>query len=194
MRSFPLLLLFTGIGLVCHSQQDTALVNRINAMLHFTKTKEYEKILDYTYPKLFDIVPREALVESLQENFDTDEFSIQLDSIELDPIFPVFVIRDTSYVVAKHTMLMKMMYKEPFDTANAESTQMLVNLMEIRFGKGNVRFDKINNSLNIYLKPDVVGIKAKSDSWTFVNLNEDNPLMLGMLFNAAVVEKLKEFK
>ena len=30
-------------------------------------------------------------------------------------IFPVFKINDTSYVKVKHTMLMKMKYKEPYD-------------------------------------------------------------------------------
>lgn len=164
-------------------------------MLTFTKTKQYEKLLDYTYPKLFDLVPKETLVESMRETFDSDEMSIELDSMKIDTIFPVFIIADTNYVVAKHTMLMKMKYAEPFDTANSESTQTMVSLMELKFGVGNVRFDKLNNSLNVYMKPDIVGIKPKSTNiWTFVNLNEDNPLMLGMLFNNKVIEKLKEFK
>lgn len=195
MKPFFLLFCFIGFGVVSYSQRDTALVNRINAMLNYTKTKEYEKLLDYTYPKLFDFVPKETLVQSMKESFDTDEMSIELDSMKIDTIFPVFVIGDTSYVVAKHTMLMRMKYAEPFDTANAESTQIMVGLMELKFGAGNVRFDKINNSLNVYMKPDVVGIKAKSPGlWTFVNLNEDNPMMMDMLFNKAVIEKIKEFK
>lgn len=194
MKTCVITALFLVLGFVSHSQKDTAIVNRINAMLNFTKAKEYEKLMDYTYSKLFDIAPKDVLIESMKESFDTDEFSIELDSMKIDTIFPVFIINDTSYVVAKHTMLMRMKYTEPFDTANSESTKILVSLMEPKFGAGNVRFDAINNSMNIYLKPIVVGIKEKPSSlWTFVNLNDDNPAMLEMLFSDPVRKKLKDY-
>lgn len=195
MKTNLLGFLFLAFGIVCHAQKDTSLVNRINAILKFTKAKEYDRIMDYTYSRLFDIVPKEVLIESMKESFDTDEFSIELDSMKIDTIYPIFMITDTSYVVAKHTMLMRMKYTEPFDTANTESTQMMVGLMESKFGEGNVRFDQVANSLNILLKPAIVGIKEKSSGlWTFVNLNEDNPAMLEMLFSNPVIKKLKEYQ
>jgi hypothetical protein len=195
MKTFVLEALFLVFSVGGLAQKDTAIVNRINAMLAFTKAKEYDKIMDYTYSKLFAIVPKDALVESMKESFDTDEFSIELDSMKIDTIFPVFIINDTSYVVARHTMLMRMKYTEPFDTANIASTSLMVTLMEGKYGKGNVRFDIVANSLNILLKPDIVGIKEKSSGlWTFVNLNEDNPALLAMLFSGPVRKKLKGYQ
>ena len=195
MKTCVLAALFLVFGVVGHAQKDTAIVNRINAMLAFTKAKEYDKIMDYTYSRLFAIVPKDVLIESMKESFDTDEFSIELDSMKIDTIFPIFVINDTSYVVARHSMLMRMKYTEPFDTANTASTTLMVTLMEGKFGEGNVRFDAIANSLNILLKPDIVGIKEKSSGlWTFVNLNEDNPAMLEMLFSEPVRKKLKDYQ
>ena len=44
------------------------------------------------------------------------------------------------------------------------------------------------------MTPDMVGIKDKTSKWTFVNLNEDNPEMLNMIFSKQVLDKLKEFK
>jgi hypothetical protein len=70
----------------------------------------------------------------------------------------------------------------------------MVSLMEQRFGKGKVRFDPIANSLNIFMTPDMVGIKDKTSTWTFVNLNEDNPELLNMIFSKNVLDKLKDFK
>ena len=91
-------------------------------------------------------------------------------------------------------MLMKMKYKKPHDTTDNNSKQSMVSLMEQRFGKGKVRFDPIANSLNIFMVPDMIGIKDKSSKWTFANLNEDNPEMLSMLFSKKVLDKLEEFK
>jgi hypothetical protein len=66
--------------------------------------------------------------------------------------------------------------------------------LEQRYGEGNVRFDAVANSLNIFMKPDMVGIKDKtSNIWTFANLDEDNPALIEMLFSQAVRDKLKEY-
>ena len=175
------------------AQQDTSLVNRVNQMLRLTQLKDLGKIMDYTYPKLFTIVPREELISAMKAAYETDEFTIELDSVNVVRIFPVFVIDDTSYVKVKHTMLMKMKYKEPYDTADKDSRVFMVALMEQKFGKGKVRFDPTKNSLNILMIPDMVGIKDKASDWTFANLNEDNPEMLNMLFSKKVLDKLKEF-
>ena len=177
-----------------YSQPDTSLASRLNAMLKFTQTKDIEKVMDYTYPKLFTIAPKEMLLQTMQDTYETDEYIIELDSIAVQTIYPVFNINDTSYVKVKHTMLMKMKYKEPYDTANKESNEFLINLMEEKFGKGNVRFDVKANSLNIFMVPDIVGVKPKDGLWTFANLDEDNPAMVNMLFSKQVQNKLKEFK
>jgi len=194
MKSILLWLSFLVVGIIGNAQQDTSLLNRVTEMLKLTQLKDLEKMMDYTYPKLFTIAPREALITVMKNAYETDEFTIELDSVKILTIFPVFVITDTSYVKIKHTMLMKMKYKEPYDTADKDSKELVVSLMEQKFGKGSVRFDPVANSLNIFMTPDMVGIKTKASKWTFANLNEDNPEMLNMLFSKKVLDKLKEFK
>ena len=194
MKSIFFWLLFLVFGNIGNAQQDTSLVNRVNEMLKLTQLKDLEKVMDYTYPKLFTIVPRDLLLTTMKKAYDTDEFAIELDSAKIDTIFPVFVINDTSYVKVKHSMLMKMKYKEPYDTADKASKEFMVSMMEQKFGKGNVRFDPVANSLNIFMVPDMVGIKVKNSKWTFVNLNEDNPAMMDMIFSKKVLTRLKEFK
>lgn len=194
MKKLLFVLLIAGLPIISNAQEDTSLVNRVNEMLKLTQLKDLEKVMDYTYPKLFTIVPRETLINAMKSVYETEEFTVELDSVKMHTIFPVFVINDTSYVKVKHTMLMKMMYKEPYDTTDKESKQFMVSLMQEKFGEGNVRFDPVANSLNIFMVPDMVGIKTKASIWTFANLNEDNPTMLNMLFNKQVLDKLKEYK
>ena len=194
MKTIFLALLFFGFGVISYAQQDTSLVNRVNEMLKLTQLKDIERVMDYTYPKLFTIAPKEAVIAAMKNAYDTEDFIIELDSVQILTIFPVFRINDTSYVKVKHTMLMKMKYKEPYDSTDAEGKELMVSLMEQKFGKGNVRFDPNANSLNIFMTPDMVGIKNKSSKWTFANLDTDNPQMLSMLFSKQVLDKLKEYK
>lgn len=194
MKTFFLTSLLFVVGLVAYGQQDTALVNRINQMLTLTQKKDLEKIMDYTYPKLFKIAPRELMIATLKETYDTEEFFIEIDSLRIITIFPVFVVSDTSYVKVRHTMLMRMKYKQALDTNDMEGKNMLVSILGQKYGEGNVRFDAAANSLNIFMKPDMVGIKDKtSNTWTFANLDDDNPALLEMLFSQAVRDKLKQY-
>ena len=194
MKSIFLGLSFVFFGIIVNAQQDTSLVSRVNEMLKLTQSKDIEKVMDYTYPKLFTIVPKETLITAMKSAYDTEEFTIEFDSVKIHTLFPVFVINDTSYVKVKHTMLMKMQYKEPYDTADKESREFMISLMQEKFGKGNVRFDLVANSLNIFMIPDMVGIKTKTSNWTFANLDDDNPAMLNMLFSKQVLDKLGKFK
>ena len=194
MKSIFLGLSFVFFGIIVNAQQDTSLVSRVNEMLKLTQSKDIEKVMDYTYPKLFTIAPRETLITAMKSAYDTEEFTIEFDSVKIHTLFPVFVINDTSYVKVKHTMLMKMKYKEPYDTTDKESREFMISLMQEKFGKGNVRFDPVANSLNIFMIPDMVGIKTKTSNWTFANLDDDNPAMLNMLFSKQVLDKLGKFK
>jgi hypothetical protein len=193
MKKLFLIHLFACLAIVVNAQEDTSLVNRLNAMLSVTQVKDLEKVMDYTYPKLFTIAPRSALIAAMESAFESEDFNIELDSLAILKIFPVFKINDTSYVKVKHSMLMRMKYIEPYDSTQKEEKEFMVSLMSERFGEKNVRFDPVTNSLNISMTPDMIGIKTKTAAWTFVNLEEDNPAMLNMLFNKKVINKLKEF-
>ena len=192
-RGAFLLLLVAGV-LISRSQTDTSLSGRLKIVLRLTQSKDIEKVMDYTYPKLLTIVPRSQLIEAMKNVYETDEFSTELDSISILKIYPVFTTKDGSYAKIKHTMLMKMKYKEPIDTSDKELNEMMLSAMEEGFGKGNVRFDFANNSLNVFMTPAIVAIKDQlSVNWTFVTLNEDSPELLNMLFSKEVIAKLKEF-
>jgi hypothetical protein len=194
MKTVFLAFVFFLFGICGYSQQDTTLVNRINQMLKFTQLKDLEKIMDYTYPKLFEFASKELMLATLKESFENDEFNVELDSISIVMIHPVFVVNDTSYVKVKHSMLMRMKFKEPLDTADMESKNFMVTLMGVKYGEQNVRFDAVANSLNILMKPDMIGIKDKTTNiWTFANLVDDNPAILEMLFSKAVRDKLNEY-
>lgn len=191
MKKLLLLLLVIIIGLKSFAQQDPRLLERLDSMLKVTESWNLEKILDYTYPKLFTVAPREQMLEAMQNSFESEEFTITPDSVRVHTIFPVFTTKDGQYAKIKHTMLMRMKFKEVPDSA--ESADM-VAMMEEQYGAGNVRYDKKTNTMTLYAMPDLVAIKDEfSPEWTFVNYDEESGLA-PLLFSKEVIEKLKEYK
>lgn len=185
------LLLFLFLASKGLAQTDSILKQRIDSVLIVTKEMNFEKILDFTYPKLFTIVTREQMKEALKSSFETEDFSATLDSLNLVSVLPVFTIKNGQYAKIKHTMLMRMKFKEEMDSTDSE---MMIPLMEEEFGKGNVRFDKLTNTIITFMNSEMVAIKDEfSPEWSFVNYDEESSIV-NLVFSKEVIEKLKEYK
>jgi hypothetical protein len=88
-------------------------------------------------------------------------------------------------------MLMRMKFKEKLDPADV--AEMLPE-MEEDFGKGNIRFDAVNNTMVINSNSELVAIKDEyAKEWCFVNYEAESELT-AVLFSNEVIEKLKEYK
>jgi hypothetical protein len=195
-RYFLLVLVFTTGCFGLQAQTDTALLRRLDDILRFTQLMDMEKIMDYTYPKLFTIATREQLMEVLQSSLDNEEFSTTLDSIKADTVFPEFSVLDESFSKIRHSMIMRMKFKESLDSSGIiKDRGMMTTLMQGQFGEGNVRYDQKSDAMVIRMRPYLLAIKNKEDNtWYFVNLDEENTMMMDVLFSKEVQDKLKEYK
>lgn len=179
------------INLGSNAQTDPKLMERLNLVLKVTQEMDTEKILDLSYPKLFNIVPREAVSKALETMYSSEEFSITLDSLKTKTIHPIFSIADGQFAKITYSMLMRMKFNETLDSADV--AEMLPE-MEVDFGKGNIRFDVLNNTMIIKSSSELVAIKDEyAKDWCFVNYQADSELTT-VLFSQDVIEKLKEYK
>ena len=191
MRKIILFLFFVFVAMSGEGQQDTSLINRLRSVLNFTKLKQLDKVMDYTYPKVFTVVSREQLGEIMKSMYETDEFSTDLDSVNIDTIFTIVKINDARYAIARHSMLMKMKYKDPVDSKDID---LLVQGVEQQYGEGQVRFDKKANSLNISMVSYMIAVKDElSPKWTFMNFDLTNPGFVELILGKEVMAKLKEY-
>ena len=195
MKTVLLLLLFTGISILSKGQTDPILQQRANLIMKATDSVDMDKILDLTYPKLFIIIPREQMAEALLNAFNTEEFTISLDSILLDTIYPIFKVGDGSYAKIKHSQILKMKFKEAIDTTDKEYLTELLNDMKEGFPDSKVRFDAGTNSILISGPGYIKAIKdSYAKEWCFVNLEEEDNQLTSLLFSEDVLKKLKEYK
>jgi len=173
------------------AQQDARLLARLDSMLLVTQEMNLEKILDYTYPKLFTIATREQMADAMKSSFETEDFKTTLDSVKIGKVYPVFSTKEGKYAKISHTMLMRMHFTE---TIEEEQSQAVIPAMEKEFGAGKVRFDKEKNTIIISLNSEMVAIQDEyAAEWCFVTYTEEDS-MVNLLFSQEVIEKLKEYK
>jgi hypothetical protein len=190
-KFFGIILFLLSFNKYSAGQQDKELMDRLDSVLKVTQSKEFEKILDYTYPKLFTIITREQMVQELRSAFESEEFSVAIDSLKIKKIFPVFTTTDGQFTKIIHTMIMKMKFKEVIDSSLVEP---MIQQMEQGFGSGNVRFDNATNSFIAKMVAEMIAIKDEfAKNWCFVNNDEENNLA-DLLFSKEVNEKLHTYK
>jgi len=193
-RIFIFISLVLLLQITLSAQVDQRLKERLDSTLMATKAMDFERVMDFTYPKLFTIVPREQLLNMMKEAFQANEFQISLDSLEIIRINPVFTTEEGQFSLIRHkmTMFMKINPAE-LEGDSTESRHMIAEMIKMQFGDDNVVYEKETQTLKIKILADMVAVKDNyAPEWCFVNFKNDDELS-SLLFSKSVLDKLKEF-
>ncbi len=199
MKKIPVLLWCFLVSITLLAQKDASLERRLAEFMQANEQLELNKVLDYTYAKLFTIVPREQMFELLQNTFENKQMSIKLDSLQIDSIYPVFKLENGSYakVIYSFNMLMLIKYPEGDSLSveeKAENNDLMVSGLGSQYGEDKVSIDPVTGSLKIQITSPMVAVKDQyAEQWCFVNLKEEDPLM-DRLFNKEVLKRLADYK
>ena len=188
------LLLSTNIAV--RGQEDPGLKKRLDVFLEANQQLDFEKIMDFTYPKIFSLVPREQLTEFMKSAFNTPELTIRMDSLKIIRIHPVFSMGGASYAKVNYSMLLFMTpHGEEKDVEkDQEAGRAVADGMKQQFGAENVSYDSSTNTIRIYNRADMIAVKDElSKDWSFLNLRNSDPIM-EKLFPADVLKQLSTYQ
>ncbi|MGQ3089015.1 hypothetical protein, partial [Flavobacterium sp.] len=159
MKKLILLSVLLISSITIFAQDKKSLEERANQMYGYTASEQYEKLLDFTYPKLFTIVPRDKMVEILQRMTKGEGFTIAI--APTPPNFKFGEIKKIDgghYSVLTHDLNMKMRFDEP--VADDELEFLLASL-KTNLKTDNVTFDKKDNSFTIIKRSQAVAVWDK---------------------------------
>jgi hypothetical protein len=189
------------------------LEQRLDGFLKANQSLDFEKIMDYTYPKVFKFSSRDQVMRELKDGFSSEVLDISMDSLKVIRIHPVFTMDGGEYAKVEYSMLMLMDVKgdddettTPADTLDktdhainndaypAPQTTLMVTLLEGQYGKGNVSADPKTGIIKIRMISDMAAIKDDlSKDWSFINLKSDDPKLLNMLLSKELQEKFASY-
>ncbi|HCQ13632.1 hypothetical protein [Flavobacterium sp.] len=180
-------ILFTTISF---SQDLNALKAEIQKTYDATIALNYDKILDYTYPKLYKFIPRDKMKEALIATFNgTDEMKVKI--LAVDPNFnygEIKTIDDQKICLVKHNLSMELTLKE---TLEEEDVEMMIDLLKSTMETEDITFDKEKTTFKINKIATMIAISDEltNNQWRFLNKDKENKLM-AMLLNKKVVKEL----
>lgn len=155
-----------------------------------TTTLDYDSILDNTYPKVFDIVPKDQMKQLLVTTFNGNEKM----KIKLLPVAPDFKfgeikkIGDQNFSLINHNLAMDLTLTEKIEE---EEVEMMTELMKGAMDADTVTFNKDTNTFNIVKRATMIGISdaATKNQWKFLNRDKKNILAI-KLFSEKVISEL----
>ncbi|MBA2499257.1 MAG: hypothetical protein H0V30_05975 [Chitinophagaceae bacterium] len=193
MKKTFLLLAFVTATLFSFSQ-DAALNARLNSFIKANDAMDLDKILDFTYPKIFTLAPREKLKEALNESFNGEDVTVKMDSLQILKIFPVFTVEDGTFAKIKYSFVMFMTFKEAEDQeTRQEENEFMLSLMGETYGKNNVSYDPVSKAIRIKVNSEMAAIKDKyAKEWCFMDM-VNNKAMNEKMLDKTILDKLATY-
>lgn len=180
--------LFIFASLALQAQDKASLEKNANLAHEYTVKANYTALMDLTYPKLFELFPKEKMIEMLPQMLSGDGFSITI--LDTAPNFAFGEIKKVNggaYVVIKHDTRMKMAFTEPMGD---DELQEMMPLFKESLGTENITFDRPQNAFYINKRSQMIGAadKLTNNEWRF--LNNDNPELLKKILSPEILKAL----
>ena len=184
--AFTLLLItFSGF-----SQDKKSMEERAWEMYEITVNGEFETlIMDYTYPRLFEIVPRDKAVEGMQSMLNGNE-QYKMIIMDTPPNFifgEIKKIEGGYYALIKHDFKMKMIFNEAMEE---DVIQYTISLFKEGMKTDNVTFDAKENSFTIFKQSELIAASDKytNNVWMFTNKTKNE--LMAKMFNEEIRKQL----
>jgi len=159
---------------------------RLMTYLDLMNSGQFEKMLDITYPKLFDIVPKEQMLKMMMEMFSDEEMKMSMSDMKIVKVHNNLVkTEDEDFTLVDYKVKMKM----ALSGEALEAIDFIKAALKNQYGPESVTYDKEDTTLIIDAINQMVAIK-QNDKWYFVENGKQQEPIIKMLFDEKIRTEL----
>ena len=187
MKSIITLLLISTLSF---AQSVEALKSESKKMYDASYNMDFEKVLDYTYPKIFDIVSKDVLLKSMDQAFQNDVLRIRL--VFPEPTFSysdLKKIEDKTFCVIRYNSAMRIIFEDPL---SSEQITQMTNSFNENMKNKKVTFEKSRNGFYVEGEEIMIGVSDEltNNEWKFINYDSNQSRIFQMIFNESIKKEL----
>lgn len=136
------------------------------------KNQEYLQSLDYVYPKLFENIPKEEMLVSLEQMNADSNLQVKMYNPEIQQINEIIEIDGVKYALIDYSFSMSMFFLNPKDQNLEEANNPMMfsyQMFVARHGEENVTLNEEQHSIDMNLIQKMFGIKDPNyQGWKFL--------------------------
>lgn len=190
MKKLFLILAFlaTSIGF---SQTLQSLKADTQKMYEASYNMNYDEVTSFTYPKVFELIPKEKMLEILEQTFNNESMRVRL--VTVDPKFvysEIQKIENKNVAIVNYNNAMRIIFEQKM--TEDEGTKMLENFKN----SGNYTVTKFEKERNaVYLEGPATMIAVADETtkneWKFLNYEKGQSQMANEVLGESLISKLK---
>jgi len=157
---------------------------------HMTN-QNFDGVLDYMYPKVFDFASREQMKAGMEQMLNAPDMKIEFVSNDVTRVSNEIEVDQIIYAAVYYNSKMRMTFLSEKDATEEDQKgflEFMKTTMDSQFGEENVTSDVKTMSLVVNMDADMFAIKdPKYNGWKFMG-NDDS---MKQLVNAIVPESVR---
>jgi len=164
------------------------------AYINHLINQEFKKSTEYLYPELFDFVPKEQMISTMDQTFNNSEIMISLSDPQVQSIGEVREIDSSFYCLLNYSHKMNM--KFAVDTSNTKEDivlrdELTFSNLKSNFGEDNVTYDSTNSSFDILSVKDSYAKSTNGTTdWKFIDIDKSKIMFLNALLPKEIVDEI----
>ena len=169
-------ILFVLTSIFGFSQSLESMKIEVQKIYDLTIEKKYDAVIESTYPKLFEIVPKKAMKEAMDNMFDNDQMTLTIEKVNPKFTFSeIMVIDAAKYCIIEHNNKMTIKFKEEL----GESKDFILSGLKENMTGYNVILDEKTETFIVDGKAKMIAISDKltNGTWKYINYNGESPMM-----------------
>lgn len=154
--------------------------------------QKWDAMMDMIYPKLFDIVPRELMMQTFTDALGTG-MNMKTDSFMIKNISDLVIHEEEQFAVVYYTGNLILNILEGSEMDNETALAMLEQTYGTIYGKENITYNKEQKTFTIQSSKSMFAIAAvDTQDWKFIENNEDQPALLEQLLPKVARDLIKD--
>jgi hypothetical protein len=190
MKIKLILLLLLSYCPFAFAQNIDTLKKEAQNMYQATLSMNFDAIIEGTYPRLFELVPKEQMKELLIATFaENEEMKVELISVPANFSFgEIKKIGEQTFCLINHDLKMKLTLVQKVED---DEIELMTTLMKEAMETNDIVFNKENNAFSILKKAAMIAIvdDFTQNEWKFINKDKNNAFV-NKLFNEKVIQEL----
>ncbi|MCB0582848.1 MAG: hypothetical protein KDD10_26455 [Phaeodactylibacter sp.] len=192
MQKFITLLFALAVfSTAARSQNDdsAAIQKRLDEYFRATEAKDWNKVVDMVYPKLFGLMEKKDMVQ-LFADMEGNGMVFQMKDFEVRKISETVTYEGERFAIVDYSAGLNIRF-----TSEAYQDSSMVNILkssfETSYGAGRVSYNPADNSFDIQAEKTMYAIAPEgSEEWAFMESDPAQASLTGTLIPKVVREEL----
>jgi len=133
--------------------------------------------MDYIHPRLFQIAPKELLLQALKAPFESEDVKVSLDSLAIVEVSAAFAHQGTTYRKVTYSMAMDMRFTDEEALQDDSFINLVLQGLRGEFPQSTVSYQTEKKNFHISGRDMLIAIKDADKPWMFIGVEKEGDMM-----------------